>query len=961
MKINKRTKNIVLISLIIMFCIYIGARLTKKSFSLGDNVSDDFISSNISRLNTVLETRYETDNPYYMSEIVDENGNVPAYNSYNTTALIPSRAINDLVAYNDKIFLGVGDYDKNTGPTKMVYYDTKTGKIDKSGNINDEEVLSFKIIDGQLYTTGADPRYDWKYGHYFIYNAETNLWVQHLFSDGWIHVFDVAKYHDKMFMSGSVTGDKSIIQVSNDNGVTFTDAFLYKDGVKLPLNTSMRCYKLFDYQDDLYGVVYFNESTTIKYKGIYKYDESKNQFNYITNPPSFTYSTNALNTAWHNWLYFNNTTYKDNFLFIAGFMYKMNKTEDGSVSFERLYPNFDNAVVDTVIVDDVLYLLSYKYVSSKNYETKIYSTEDLNSYNLIYETNLDTVPFAITYHDNNFYIGTWYDSASNVDKTGSLYKVDMNKFKNYLTLNSTNKTIDITKDGITYPVSYNLYSDESVFKTTLTFNKNMTKKQWEQEYTKFKNLNLIYSIVDNKMNVNLDNSTTYYDNIINNNINTTETEYSSAIQFANSLFSKELDIQDERFNIKSENIVSNDDETQISITLTIPNIDTVTSNKYLVDDKNNFIYIGADNKLSIIRNNIESSDIVTKTVDLINNKLILKYNGNIIREYTLIRFTTEREISDKYIYMSNYTNEEILSSINIINGKLIIKDDKLQIKFNDLVVDEYNIMRFSSDKIKILDNKIAYISNYSINEIKNSLITVNIDSVVYNDKIVIKKDDIIYDSFNIININFGILRENNKSVLIPESYSYENFIKNVIVNSEITYKILKDSIEITNGNIDKNMVLKLYYNNNEIDSFNFIIEYLNFDQSILVDDNNKYLYNISFNTTVAEMLSKIDTSGTITIKNNNDGVISNNLLVGTGSKVSIKFISKEIDYTIIINGDINGNGILEMSDILNISNYIYKDKKDLGGVYLLAADYDSNDIYNLEDVMKAARALTGGN
>ena len=156
------------------------------------------------------------------------------------------------------------------------------------------------------------------------------------------------------------------------------------------------------------------------------------------------------------------------------------------------------------------------------------------------------------------------------------------------------------------------------------------------------------------------------------------------------------------------------------------------------------------------------------------------------------------------------------------------------------------------------------------------------------------------------------------------------------------------------------MILKIYYNNLEIDLFQFKKEYLLFDKSIIVDEENNYLYNIDYNTSVVNLLSKINTSGNILIKNNKDLLLNDSNLVGTGSKVSVQFLINNVSYDIIIRGDINGNGILDFQDVLHIANYIYADEIDIDDIYIIASDYDNNGLYNLEDIMKPARKLVGG-
>lgn len=954
----KKKIGLVLIFVFIIINIFIGINYVRNSYSISDTISEDFLVKNINSLNSILDSKKDTSNPYYISEILDDNGNVPAYEYYKTDALIPSRAINDLKVYDDKIFLGLGDYDANTGPVKIIYYDTVKNKIVSSGTIPDEEVLWFNIIDDKLYTTGADPRFDWGYGAYYIYNKETNLWDMNKFNDGWIHVYDIEKYNDKLFMGGSVTsGNSAIIQYSIDGGKTFEDAFIYKNGVKVPHNSNMRCYNLSSIDNDLYAFVYFSESTEEKFSGLYRYDEENNKFDNIPkrhpwNYPDYTHST----SAWFNWIHFKNYEYKGKFFTYGGYIYEMIKNEDKSLTFNRIMPdNIKGAIQDVIEVNNTLYLLTYQYNSSlSNFNLRIFSTEDLNQFNLVYETVVETVPFTIEYHNNNFYIGTGYYQQKK-EKTGSLYKIDLDKFKNYLNIEKENKKINITKDGITNPVNYNTLYEETTFETELIFNNSMTKKEWEQEYTKFKNLNLLYSLVDNKQKLNYDYSISYFDNVISSNINLNN-EYTSSIEFAKNIFSN-LNIVDERFNINISDIKESNDEYRVSILLTIPNIDYIISEKYVVNEEDDYIYIGLDDNEDTIKSNLISSDLVDVSVDLENNKVVVKYKENIIKEYIIIRFTTDRKLVDKNIYMTNFNDAEALLKINVINGEKAILNNKLQIKYKDNVLDEYNIIRFTSEKIKVIDNK-AYISNYSIEEIKKSINVSNGKALVYNDKIIITKDNINYDTLNIISINFGILKEEDKSVVIPERFTLESFINVFTTSSELNYKFIKDDEEILDGSLEENMLLKIYYNDFVIDTFNLVYEYLIFDDPIQVD--YKYLYNVNFNTSVNELLNKINTSGLIIVKNKNNEIINYENLVGTGTIISIKFIGKTEEYALIIKGDLDGNGLLDMNDVLTIAKYIYGNNNNLDDIFVEAIDFDNNDIHNLEDIMKAAKTLTGG-
>ena len=87
-------------------------------------ITDDILNNNISKINLALQNQENAKNPNYLTELLDENGNVPPYQYYPNS--ISSRSIKALKAYDGKIFMGIGDWNANTGPAKIIYYDTDT-------------------------------------------------------------------------------------------------------------------------------------------------------------------------------------------------------------------------------------------------------------------------------------------------------------------------------------------------------------------------------------------------------------------------------------------------------------------------------------------------------------------------------------------------------------------------------------------------------------------------------------------------------------------------------------------------------------------------------------------------------------------------------------------------------------------------------------------------------------------
>lgn len=962
----KKNRKIVHTTLIIVIIISLTTIfLLKNTYCITESLTDKFISDNINELNTILENKLDTTNPYYMTEIVDENGNVPSYQYYNNNQ-IDSRSIMALEAYDDKIFMGLGDWNKNTGPVKVLYYDTKTGKIGTSGTIDDEAIGAFKIIDGKLYTTGRDPRNGWGYGSYYIYNRESNSWEKHMFNNGWIHVFDIEKYNEKLFMCGSVVASskKSLVQVSFDNGNTFEDVkVVFSDGNQVPYDSDLRAYSFFTYKEDLYTRIYKGSSD---YNGIYKYNEENNEFNFITGIVPLIYPFRVDNSvvngypAFEKFLFFETLNFNNDDIYISGkFIFILFDSEKYTLYYQGKKINNDYAIQNGVTNDDTLYLLTCHYNEDMSFNVRIYSTKNLDDYNLIYEFKTDSFPYSIEYFNNSIYIGTTYEEKIKDSSTvGSLYRIDLDKLEKKLTLDKNNKTINITADGNSYSTEYELTPTESIFKITLSFNNNMSQKEWELEFNKFKNLNLLYTITNNRNNINYDNSISYFNDVISNSIDTSS-NYSTANEFAKSIFDNGLSIQNKRFNITTEKISDTDEEYKVLITLAVTNIDdTITSDKYIINEEKDYIYIGDTTDTETIKNNINHSEITDINIDFDNNRLLLKIDEELIKEYILIRFNTEKKILNKSIYVGILSDKDILPLFNLTNCNSNIENNKLQIKYNDSILDEYDLIRFSSDKLKTISNDKVYVGSMSKDKIKENINIVNGESIIENDKIKIINNDNTFAEIDILSIDFGDLGEKNKTIIKPEDILYDEFINNITVSSGISVKTIKDETEIVNGNIEEGMLFKVFYNDEEIDSLNIINEYIRFDDKIIIDVENRFLSNIEFNKNALYLLDKIDTTGNVTIMNNNYEIINNNTLIGTGSRVIIKLIKKDYDYLLVVNGDVDGNGTLNLYDIYDIANYLYKDKNKLSGVYLKAADYDGNNTYNLEDIMKAANSLS---
>ncbi len=113
-----------------------------------------------------------------------------------------------------------------------------------------------------------------------------------------------------------------------------------------------------------------------------------------------------------------------------------------------------------------------------------------------------------------------------------------------------------------------------------------------------------------------------------------------------------------------------------------------------------------------------------------------------------------------------------------------------------------------------------------------------------------------------------------------------------------------------------------------------------FEKPINVNANQ--ITGIEERTTVKELLEKIKTNYRLEVLNKSDTVLTEEKLVGTGSKIRVYEEDKLIiEYKIIIYGDVNGDGKINSIDLLVIQRHILELKR-LEGVFFKAGNIAKN-------------------
>ena len=127
-----------------------------------------------------------------------------------------------------------------------------------------------------------------------------------------------------------------------------------------------------------------------------------------------------------------------------------------------------------------------------------------------------------------------------------------------------------------------------------------------------------------------------------------------------------------------------------------------------------------------------------------------------------------------------------------------------------------------------------------------------------------------------------------------------------------------------------------------------------------IDDENKYITQIDQKTTLKDFLDNIQINGTaVVVDQNGDELANENALIGTGCKLQVTIGEVTEEYTIIINGDINGDGKVTVTDLSTMAKLIVGKIQSPTAVQQKAADLDGNGKVSATDLSSINQIIAG--
>ena len=116
--------------------------------------------------------------------------------------------------------------------------------------------------------------------------------------------------------------------------------------------------------------------------------------------------------------------------------------------------------------------------------------------------------------------------------------------------------------------------------------------------------------------------------------------------------------------------------------------------------------------------------------------------------------------------------------------------------------------------------------------------------------------------------------------------------------------------------------------------------------------------NVSSGETVEDVKENIETNGTVTIVNKDGETLKDEDKIGTGSKVTITKDDEKVEYIVIIEGDINGDGEVTTTDLQQVIDSIIG-KVTIDEKYNKAIDLDGDGQITITDVSLLRKQILG--
>ncbi|MEG1705455.1 MAG: Ig-like domain-containing protein [Clostridia bacterium] len=329
-----------------------------------------------------------------------------------------------------------------------------------------------------------------------------------------------------------------------------------------------------------------------------------------------------------------------------------------------------------------------------------------------------------------------------------------------------------------------------------------------------------------------------------------------------------------------------------------------------------------------------------------NRTILTRIQKGTVSGWDKIKFPDGREgfVKQEYVKVHNYTKVDSITlnktNLNIeagITEKLIATINPINAKYKNVIWSSSDSSIVSVDNVgNIKTNKLgtAKIKVISEDQLKVAECTVNVVNTVVT-------------GITLESSEYKIVNGKSESI-VP------TVLPSTAINKEYTIDIADKTIAvIENGKIkgiklgettatfttkDKNKTVSCKIKIVNLEDLDIVI-----DESLNINKN--IITKIEPNTKIEDLLKKLTTSNTIEVLNTKNEVVKAGSNIGTGFKINIKGKDGKIisTYTTLIYGDVNGDGNIDIIDLLSVKQHIENIEK-LKDIYFSAAKTCKNSL-----------------
>lgn len=316
----------------------------------------------------------------------------------------------ELSVFDGRLYLGCGDYDKNTGPTPVYSYELESPlpaddarRFAEEGFLDTESATRFHTLSFGFAASSTDPcGGDWTRGSFNV-RRQDGTWEVRTIPYA-VHNFDLIEFDGALFCAVGVKEDTPATPVmkSTDGGETWEELSFYKDGAEfVPASVGTefcRGYDFFVLRDTLYVNLLLSGSGKWEY-AVYRLEAGA--FVYHSTLKSCVGLENALPSQRP---FLSSVTFEDTLYLTAGKLY----TTENLQTFAHVPFGDFSAVWDLWTQGEELFVLTSVPNEDGTYKMTVYRAESCapQEYSAHFSFDYPLCCRSMAYADGVFYFGT---------------------------------------------------------------------------------------------------------------------------------------------------------------------------------------------------------------------------------------------------------------------------------------------------------------------------------------------------------------------------------------------------------------------------------------------------------------------------------------------------------------------------------------------------------------------------